>query len=675
MKNPKNTIKLNLKQKVFLQSFILNILCILLFKLICEVHFDTNTDQFINHILSGVHGENASPYGWFHIITGYILKTLYSIIPKVPWYALTQYFCIFISLLLLSYIIFKMSSGWGSYAANILVFILIGYECYARISYVKTGVLCLVVSCFIFYQLICERINGKIYFVSGILLFLTGYLWWNKAIFLGIIMFFPCIYHLYKRKDLNSFKDYKLYILIGFILILCPVLLEVGNELYLKRNSEIAKNVEYAKTLEYITNYGWPDFYEYYSLYEELGISENTYYLLSNNEFVNQYVIEYDTLIKIQDFVDRPGFTISDFLDFTRTYPIRYFETGLFIGFLICLIPFFLSKADEKTKKLMYLFCGTGGCYYICYLAGIDDIAVIRTVIWMTAIIFVLALSHNISIEELELKPYYSAVITIAMVILINQKLNDITQVISYDYITKTTEWINLVTSDPSKTYVTNSTDFYQKDMPFAILEKASLDNFLIAQFPYALHNSKEFSAVLDNPNEVYFISESCAVRTANFINEHYDANYYPVQMKNINDISFYMIRGGNPDIDKGSIKAADFDIVSDLYLYTLEAGNKAVEGSIYKKDTNSFSQICYIEVYNTFEDSYTFYDVLQSRSSFSSDVMNGEYSKIYAEIETSGDQEYNEYAVILEVDGNMYRVPLFEEDIEETLDENIVEE
>ena len=58
----------------------------------------------------------------------------------------------------------------------------------------------------------------------------------------------------------------------------------------------------------------------------------------------------------------------------------------------------------------------------------------------MTAIISVFAFSYNISIEEQELKPYYSAVITIAMVILINQKLNDITYIVSEDYINKTTE-------------------------------------------------------------------------------------------------------------------------------------------------------------------------------------------------------------------------------------------
>lgn len=560
--------KSNLYSSIFLKSFILNILCILFFKLICEVHFDTDTDQLINHILSGVYGENASAYGRLHIITGYFLKTLYSVIPQIPWYAFMQYFCIFISLLLLTNIIFKINSKWGGYAANFLIFILIGYECYARISYIKTGVLCLSVSCFIFYQLVRERIQKKIYLFSSILLFFVGYLWWNKSLFLGIFMLLPCIYHLYKRKDLNSLKAYKQYIFICLILVLCSMLLAIGNKFYLKHDSEIAKNVEYAKTLEYITNYGWPDYYENYPQYEELDISENTYNLLVNNEFVNQYIVELDILIKIKNIVNKPRFTISDLLNFTRTYPIRYFETGLFIGFLICLILFFLSKADEKSKKLAYLFCGTGIIYYICFLAGVDDIAVIRTSIWMTAIISVFAFSYNISIEEQELKPYYSAVITIAMVILINQKLNDITYIVSEDYINKTTEWINLVTSNPAKTYVTNNTDFYQKDMPFSALEKASLDNVLVTKFSHTLYNSREFSAVLDNPDEIYFLSESSAAYTANYISEHYDANYYPVQMKNVNDNIFYMIRGGNPNIDRNSMQVADSDIISDLHLY-----------------------------------------------------------------------------------------------------------
>lgn len=664
MKNNYKNIKIQIeKYKVFIQSIFLNILCVLFFKLICEVHFDTNTDQFLNHILSGVHGENASAYGWIHIITGYSLKKLYSFIPQVPWYALIQYVCIFISLLLLTNIIFKTNSKWGGYAANILILIIIGYECYARISYVKTSVLCLAIGCFIFYQICCKRISKKIYLLWGVLLFLVGYLWWNKSFFLGMLILIPCVYRLFRGKNLSSFKEWKRYILICLIIFLCPVFLEIGNKFYLKSNSEIEKNVKYTKTLEYINNYGWPDFFENYSQYDELGISENTFYLLSSNEFVDRYIVEPETLIKIKDFVSKP--TLLDFLNFTRIYPIRYFETGLFVGFLIFLILLFLSKADNKTKKMAYIFCGTGLFYYICYLIGVDDIEVIRTSIWMTAIISILGFAHDITIKEQELKPYYSAVITIAMVIVINQKLSAITCVIDENYITLTTEWMELVTSDSSKTYVTDNTDYYQKDMPFESFVKASQDNILVSKFSHTLYNSRELSNVLENPDEVYFLSESSAVFTAIYINEHYGTDYYPVQVKYINNIAFYVIRNGGLNIDEKSIKMADSDIISDLHLYTVESGNKAIEGSIYKKASNSFRQMCYIEVYNPDEDSYTFYDVSQTQGLFSSDVMNGKYSAFYTEIEPAENGENDEYAVILEMDGDMFRVPLFEEDVE----------
>ena len=133
------------------------------------------------------------------------------------------------------------------------------------------------------------------------------------------------------------------------------------------------------------------------------------------------------------------------------------------------------------------------------------------------------------------------------------------------------------------------------------------------------------------------------------------------------------MIRNGGLNIDKKSIKAADSGIISDLHLYTAESGNKAIEGSVYKKNSNSFGQRCYIEVYNPDEDSYTFYDVSQTQNSFSSDVMNGKYSAFYTEIEQI---ENGEYAVILEIEGELFRVPLFEEDVEEEdVEEEGVEE
>ena len=107
--NYQNIKKYLLKHAVFIHLFFLNILCVFFFRLICEVHFDTDTDHFLNHILSGVYGENLSAYGWLHIITGYSLKTLYSVIPQISWYAFMQYFSVFISLLLLTYIILKIN--------------------------------------------------------------------------------------------------------------------------------------------------------------------------------------------------------------------------------------------------------------------------------------------------------------------------------------------------------------------------------------------------------------------------------------------------------------------------------------------------------------------------------------------------------------------------------------
>lgn len=668
--NYKNIRKQLLEYNVFIRSIFLNIFCILFFKLICEVHFDTNTDHYLNHIFSGVYGENASAYGWVHIITGYFFKTLYAVIPQVPWYALIQYISIFISLTLLTIIIFKLNSKWGGYTANILLLILIGYECYARISLFKTGVLCLSIACFVLYQIYCGRVRGKKYLILGIVLFLTGYFWWNKALLFGALMILPCIYHLYKRKGLYSFKIYRQYIVSCLIIVLCPVLLEIGNELYLKSNSEIEKNVKYAKALEDINNYGWPDFFEYLPQYEELGITENTYYLLSGNEFVDQYIVSYDTLVKINDFVDKPAITILDFLNFTRTYPIRYFETGLFIGFLVFLVLFFLSKAQGKVKKVTYMFCGTGFVYYIFYLMGIDDVEVVRTSIWMAAIICILGFSHDIAVKGRELKRYYSTVITVAMVVLINQKLSAITQVIGENYINSTTEWMELVVSDSSKIYVTDNTDFYQKDMPFEPLNKASQENMLVSKFSYSLYNAREFSEVLNNPEKIIFLTETSAVFTANYINERYGTYYYPVQVKNINDIVLYVIRSDDLDIDISSIKTANSDIISELYLYTLESGKKAIEGSVYKKDSNSFNQMCYIEEYNPDENSYAFYDVFQTQSSFSTDVMNGKYSAIYAEIEPAENDGNNEYAVIFESSGERYRIPLYETDVEEILEE-----
>lgn len=186
-------------RKSFWQVFLLNAVCVFFYQLVCDVRFAFQNDQFLCHIFAGSHADNGTGYGYVNLVTGYIIKKLYLAIPYIPWYALLQYVCIFICFMMITLAVLQDNRNWGGYIVCFVFLFLLGYECYARISYTKTGSVCAAAAYFLLYQIAGGKLRKRRYLAAVFIFFVTGYLWWNFSVVLaGLIMAVPCGYGLYK---------------------------------------------------------------------------------------------------------------------------------------------------------------------------------------------------------------------------------------------------------------------------------------------------------------------------------------------------------------------------------------------------------------------------------------------------------------------------------------------
>lgn len=648
------------------QAILFNIICVIFYQFICEVHFDSATDQFLNNVFAGSFGENGSGYGVIHVVTGFCIKTLYSLVPQLPWYVLLQYICIFVSFFVIVYIILENNSKWGAYITSTLFLLLIGYECYARVSYIKIGVLCVAAACFILYQMASGRKRHKIYAIMSVLLFLCGYLWWGKAVLIaGSIMLLPCVYKIFEQRKNDEWKGRKTLIISILVLMVGTVFLEVLDYAYINKNPQIKEYVDYNSTWQDINNHGWPEYSDYQTEYEKMGISENTYLLLTQGDTVGEYVVSLEELQRIKTMVEPSGISFSRILEFTRTYPLHYFDIGLFMGFLIFFYLFCISKTCGKKRFSIYIWAVTLLIYFLFFLNGVDKNMVISTSIWIAAVVFITGTMEGLAVEQSELRKYYSFAASIVVLIMINKQYSDITSVIDVKPAESMKEVKALINDHTMNTYVTNNSEFYALDKPFDKLEKGSFHNYLSADNWHKIYNSQNIGErIMEDYGRFRFLSQEYADGVAEFLNERYSMECVVVMVGQINEVPIFMLRTEGVYVDTASVNQGNFSIISDVSIGTEqnENGRKEIEGYIYKENTDSFAQKVYVEVHDTMTDSYFYFDTIQGKKMDSKEIMNGAYSAIYAEVD---DWERAEYSVVLEVGGHLYRMPVRETFIE----------
>ena len=199
------------ERKAWAASLLINVFFLLLCILFGRFVYGAIDDFFMAGILTGIYGgENNVHLTFVNVIYGYALLPLYHLFPQIGWYFIGEIAAVFISLVVICFIIIKKTNEiWGA-VLSILFLSVAGRDHYLVTQFTQcatvlsaSGMLCFI------YTL--ERISRQeklipFYFFTSVILILWGSVMRWEAFLMGWPLFIAALIWLAKKYQKEKFR-------------------------------------------------------------------------------------------------------------------------------------------------------------------------------------------------------------------------------------------------------------------------------------------------------------------------------------------------------------------------------------------------------------------------------------------------------------------------------------
>ena len=394
------TLKLG-KFSRFTQSWIYcalqNALLAIGFVLIMYPIFETNDDASIVRIVDGSHIISDSHTVFSNFILGHVYRICYAITNRLPWYTLFQYFIVYLSLTVITWILVNTLKGVLRTAVCLFTLLFMGYECYARIQFTKTASLAACASLLLLLVLLRRRqddtalpvfdeVFGKRrYYITAcfaMLLGIAGSLIRFDAFLSGSAMMIGPVFYTWLRALKEDKKDgvagsfllhTRRYLITFGILFAAAFALHAADRHEYASSAQLS-DYELRNDARYVLlDFGLPDYKAFQEKYEALGITRSAWKMLQTYNFADPDVFTADVMYEIASWRDPlPAASPSSVRAFFGAIFKRmlYLQLAVFLlaAFLIWLTGRSHGAADLAGAALScILFFGV---YYYLYLLG-----------------------------------------------------------------------------------------------------------------------------------------------------------------------------------------------------------------------------------------------------------------------------------------------------------------
>lgn len=287
-----------LKYKDILVAILINVFFLALCLLFGKLQYGALDDFFMAGVLTGIHGDAYNPHLYFvNALYGYALLPFYHLFPKIGWYYIFEMFGLFVSFVLISYVLIKrVGFNLGVCAAIVLLSMLCS-DFYLVVQFTQCAAL---YSAAGFAALLYSLNEGKykVLLLACVMIIWGSWMRW-EAFLMGLP--FCCIVALF------SIDDFKKHVVRTLVSVFALVTLVFGahyfdNKLYETEEYHPYKEIQGPRAaFGDATNYNMQAVYEDM---EELGKSGLDYVMLTNWEFYDTENFRVDSLRKILKYVD-----------------------------------------------------------------------------------------------------------------------------------------------------------------------------------------------------------------------------------------------------------------------------------------------------------------------------------------------------------------------------------
>lgn len=340
--------------------------------------FSTNDDLFIKSIVSGeVTGKPEFRCIYLGVLPGLVLSRLYLLFPMIPWYGIFLCFCLMVAMLVVLYQCLRHARKMTSKIVILLLFGLISggilLQHFAMIQFTVVASVVGAASIFSFYVTDDQK-EGWDFLKANIpsfLLFVLSVSIRDKAAF----MLLPIAGMLWIFKWLNGSNPFNRKRMIGYFGYMGITLALLGGikliDVAAYAGEDWQEFQAYTNASEQIVDYyGYPDYEKHKELYDEYGISYESYkgakerYLLLIDENINAKSMEAMETAVREDYNESHSIknriwdTVGAFVNRNLDYTDRPLNLFVYMAYFVITI---LAVIQKKYKAVLCEFLLVAG--------------------------------------------------------------------------------------------------------------------------------------------------------------------------------------------------------------------------------------------------------------------------------------------------------------------------
>lgn len=352
-------------------SLIILIVLILLFR----PEYETNDDSALISFISGAKGIYDGHMVYVGYFLGAVEAFLYRTFPGIPVHSVLLYLFQFAAMTGILYVCLSKKKNRGICTLILVSLVFFFFEFFIRLQYTKTSGVITVAGIFLILYAAENNENKYLSFVPGAILVLLGFCLRPVQCIAEIgIMSSLGIYTLTglftdsKDKIFHSLKRYMIAMAIlaaGFLFMWY-----VNHIAY--KNPQWQTYLEYNELRTELFDYGFPSYRDNTSVYEELGIDQDTYKLYKSWNFADTEHFTTDVMKKLISLKEEKVIDIEFLKGFFREIPIGILKTPSFICFLLLLCYWFTMYRHSRKDILtvIYLLLVITVLYAYLYYCG-----------------------------------------------------------------------------------------------------------------------------------------------------------------------------------------------------------------------------------------------------------------------------------------------------------------
>ena len=338
--------------------------------------YETNDDLTMCEFIDGSWGTTDGHLVFQNYILGVFYQFLYRLPIRLPWYALFQYFVLWLSFSAVTYVILqRLKTGSGICVALVLM-MYFSYECYVKLQFSKVAGIAAAAGLFLLlYAVTRERLSFFL-LLNGWLLGCVGSMFRFDeflacaALMTGIGVWL--LLELRKREKGKCLKRLGRYAgVFGLMLFFAVILRMYDHSVYARDPLWVAYN-EYNDIRCELQDYGFPDYQTHQEVFESLGLNEDAYKLFAfwNINDPEQFPVEVmKELTKLQPERELNSELAAGFF---REVPKGFFQTHVFYCVLILAVFWLLWGGYHRSEifVILYEMLIFGMIYFYLYYAG-----------------------------------------------------------------------------------------------------------------------------------------------------------------------------------------------------------------------------------------------------------------------------------------------------------------